>query len=429
MRVAVAQLGARMHYAVPRILEGAGLLERFFTDSYSGDKPLVRAALGAVPRRWRPRPLESWLARNEPALPPARVTSFERLGLAYVGAQRRARGTRNLRAVFAEFGRRFDEAILRHGLGAADTVYGFNGAALELFTEAKRRGLRCILEQTMAPHRFHDRILREELERWPDWQPDLDVPAEGECPLAPREEAEWALADQILCGSEFVVEALAECGGPVETCRVVPYGVDPQRFAVLERQPKPPGEPLRVLFVGEVGLRKGAPYLLEALRALGPEKVEARLAGRLALPPAKLDPYSRVASFLGPVPRTQIRDLYAWADVFVLPSLCEGSATVTYEAMAAGLPVVTTPNAGSIVRDGIDGHIVPPRDPEAIARWLDHYAERPGELAEMRRAARMRSEEFSLAAYAERLVGALSMPRGCQTDPRKTLATQGFPVD
>lgn len=76
--------------------------------------------------------------------------------------------------------------------------------------------------------------------------------------------------------------------------------------------------------------------------------------------------------FLGRVPRAEMKDLYNWADVFVLPSICEGSAMVTYEALLAGIPTITTDNSGSIVRDGIDGAIVPIREIDAIANQLLH---------------------------------------------------------
>ncbi|MCS7017456.1 MAG: hypothetical protein NZM42_15245, partial [Gemmatales bacterium] len=112
-----------MHYAVPRILHDAGLLERFFTDSYSGNKPHICAFLRAVPARLRPRALERWLGRTAPDLPPARVTSFERLGWSYAAAQRRARNSLELRRVYHDFGRRFGRAVIERGLGRADTVY------------------------------------------------------------------------------------------------------------------------------------------------------------------------------------------------------------------------------------------------------------------------------------------------------------------
>ena len=346
MKIAVAQLGARMHYAVPRIFHEAGMLERLFTDSYVGNKPWLEAGLKAVPAAIRPRGVERWLGRREPAIPPEKVTSFEILGLRYARARARARDSLERSHVLAAFAERFNERIIRHGLGDADTVWGFNGAALELFRWAKARGLGCILEQTMAPHRVHHRLMGEERERWPGWQPGLEIPDPEDDPLVAREEEEWRLADLVICGSEFVVEGIRECDGPVAKCRVVPYGVDPGRFRPRAPRPVRRDGRLRVLFAGEVGLRKGAPYLLEALRELGPDKVEARFAGTVVLDPAKLEAYRDVATFPGPVPRWRMPELYAWADVFVLPSVCEGSATVIYEALAAGLPVVCTPYAG-----------------------------------------------------------------------------------
>ena len=108
MRILVAQLGARMHYAVPRIFHEAGLLERFFTDSYSGNKPLWRGTLRTIPRILRPRSVERWLGREEPRIPAEKVTSFEFFGLDYARQQRHAAGTAALARVFADFGRRFN---------------------------------------------------------------------------------------------------------------------------------------------------------------------------------------------------------------------------------------------------------------------------------------------------------------------------------
>jgi glycosyltransferase involved in cell wall biosynthesis len=73
---------------------------------------------------------------------------------------------------------------------------------------------------------------------------------------------------------------------------------------------------------------------------------------------------------VGAVPRSEIAKHYGWADVFVLPTLSEGSANVVYEALAAGLPVITTPNAGSIIRDGGNGFLVPIRDAGKLAEAI-----------------------------------------------------------
>ncbi len=98
---------------------------------------------------------------------------------------------------------------------------------------------------------------------------------------------------------------------------------------------------------------------------------------------------------------------YEWADVFLLPSLCEGSATVVYEALSAGLPVICTFNTGSVVRDNVDGYIVPIRDGEAIAEKLLHLAGHLGIRADMSANAASRAKQFSLTAYRDRLLDAI----------------------
>src|SRR5207245_11203657 len=131
----------------------------------------------------------------------------------------------------------------------------------------------------------------------------------------------------------------------------VRYGIARERFSPRQRGTPHASGKLHILFAGSVNLRKGAQYLLEALQRLNSSQVEARFAGTLALDPARLKPYQRTATFLGSVPRNKMMGLYDWADVFVLPSICEGSALVTYEALASGIPLIATPNTGAWIRE------------------------------------------------------------------------------
>ena len=114
-----------------------------------------------------------------------------------------------------------------------------------------------------------------------------------------------------------------------------------------------------------------------------------------------------ISNFLGHVPRGRIHKEFQQADVFVLPSLAEGSAEVTYEAIAAGEPVVTTRAAGSIVRDDVEGRIVPGRDPEALADALEQLVEDRSARDRMAHAARERARDYTWERYGERLVTAL----------------------
>jgi glycosyltransferase involved in cell wall biosynthesis len=109
---------------------------------------------------------------------------------------------------------------------------------------------------------------------------------------------------------------------------------------------------------------------------------------------------------VGQVPREVVRSEFAQADVFALPTLAEGSALAHLEALACGLPVVTTANAGSRVRDGEDGFVVPLRDASALADRLEQLV-RDRQLREsMSQAARTHAEELSWSHFGELLVGA-----------------------
>jgi glycosyltransferase involved in cell wall biosynthesis len=117
---------------------------------------------------------------------------------------------------------------------------------------------------------------------------------------------------------------------------------------------------------------------------------------------------SKHVELRGIVPRAEMAAEYEWADVFLLPSICEGSATAVYEALAAGLPVVCTENAGSVVRDGIDGFIVPIRDGTAIAKAITTLADNVGMRAAMSESAVARAADFTVERYGKRLLSALS---------------------
>jgi len=402
-RVIVAMLGARRHYAVPRLLQEAGHLERFFTDGYIGNKLWLETMLNIFPATKRPAVIQRLLGRKEDAIPAKKVTSFDWLGLWYARAQRSATKAGSLEDIYDEGARRFAENIRKHGLGNGNVLWGCNDASLELFEYAKRSGIRCILDQISSPKPLEQELTEEEYARWHDW-----VPSGERCirksTLEAREREEWRLADTVIAGSPFLERGLIACGVPAHKIRVVPSGVDLRRFAPTARAAFDGARPLRVLFVGRVSIMKGVPYLLQALNKLGPKLVQARFVGGVHLNREKLSASSNVGNFTGHIPRDSLPEEYRWADVFCFPSITEGSADVTYEALASGLPVVTTPNSGSIVHNGVDGFIVPIRDPDALAEAIGRYALDPDLLAQHQAATLQRRERAGLDRYKADLV-------------------------
>lgn len=375
-RIAIAHLGARKHYQEPILFHEWGVLERFYTDFYAGHGRLTQFLRSPTVFPKLPGALKKGLDRYDPILEKAPVTHFPTFGYQYIQKLKQS-APQQACSIYNWAGKEFCRRIIQHGLGDANTLYGFPVSSLELFEYAKSEGLRCILDQIIAERAFTYELLEAEETVWSDWSITPFQIQAAERELIAREQQEHCLADHIVCGSEFVKESLIAKGIEVDRISVVPLGrlkdeiVPAQRSARLA--PKARGEELRILFAGAVNLRKGIPYLLTALRSLKIPFI-CKAAGGIEIQPERVAEYSDVCEFLGRVPRSQMSELYDWADVFVLPSIVEGSAMVTYEALMSGLPIITTHNAGSLVRHEVDGYIVPVRSADAIAdRLMQSY--------------------------------------------------------
>lgn len=396
-RVLIAQLGARRHYAVPRGLHRAGILGTLVTDACSNIAPWRWLGI-LVPEYRRAKWLPRVMGRSVSGVPKEYIAGLPLFTVQLSpGPHRGERHT----DYWARRNAAFCGAVVRRGFKNADTVYAFNGAALEIFQAAKRLGLRTVLDQTAASWRWNSHLLREEVARWPGWE---DRPAELDCSgvLIEREEAEWELADTIICGSEFCRSTLIESRSSPMKCHVLQYPLSGDERTVRKRQNQ--GNPIRVLFAGTLQLRKGVQYLYQAAQQLASDRIEIRLVGPSLLSFEVREKLASYCDVRGAVPRSQMADHYGWADVFVLPTLSEGSANVCHEAMAAGLPVITTPAAGSLVRNGVDGLIVPERDVDALVNAIACMAASPGMRQIFGNSARARINGYrETELYANRL--------------------------
>lgn len=421
-RVAVVQLGARRHYAVPRALHEAGCLDRLITDACADIWPwrlmrwvperLLLGTLGsmAARRTFLPREKVRWL--------PGFVWSSR------CGTGRRRPSETRLQ-YWVRQNRLFCEQVVREGIGNADAVYMYNGAGLEILQAARSRGVLCVVDQTSAAMRHDARLLGEEARRWPEWVGNGDR-LDGWEAMAKREESEWELADRIICGSQYVVDSIRAVGGPAEKCAVVPYGyeaaevgsqrsavsgqrsaVSSQRSAVSSQRSEVSRGPLRVLFVGTLCLRKGIPYLYEAMKLLKEDPIEFRVVGPSETTEEGIRRLRERAEVLGAVPRSELAAHYAWAGVLVLPTISEGSAGVCNEARSFGVPVVTTAHAGSSVVDGEDGFLVPIRSGDELAGKLRQLASNRDLLPVMASRAIEKAKRQTLAAYGHGLRSAM----------------------
>lgn len=416
----VAQIGARRHYAVPRAFSGAGMLACLYTELHAGH-PLARLMSTTLPAAFRPKSVQSVLARSIDGVQPNLIRTLPWFTLRRLLDRSKNEGPGDSYRRWVTANQSFNRSVVATAFPDASGVYVFNGAGLEILERARSLGLRTIVDQTDAPFEIEERLLDEERQRWPNWERGGIERSDWE-PMAARERAEWDLADAIFCGSDYVSEGVAYAGGPAERCRVIPYGFGTApALAPRDRTAVQSNRELRVLFAGTVCLRKGIQYLGEAARLLNARNIRIRAVGTSALAESAIDSLKKQIELVGSVPRTQMAEQYAWADVVVLPSISEGSANVCYEALAHGVPVITTPNSGSVVRDEREGYIVPIRDADSLADRISRLANDRQLLRAMSDAAVERALEFTWEKYATRLTAAV---RDCKQPTKPIRVSQ-----
>ncbi len=247
----------------------------------------------------------------------------------------------------------------------ADLLVGWSSATLEAIPAAKRHGMKVVIERG-STHIQH--------------QTDVLTRAYDVCHLdfnethpitIEREVAEYEAADAVAVPTRFAADTFVARGIPPEKLLVAPYGVDLERFRPATYRPV--DQPIRILFVGRVGIRKGVPGLLRAFQPIS-NIAELHLIGPVEPEMQELMKRLPMAGVTvhGAVKAKRLPEFYAAADIFCLPSLEEGFPLVLLQAMASGLPVVTTPEAGAadIMTDGREGVIVPSGDGGALTDAL-----------------------------------------------------------
>jgi starch synthase len=187
---------------------------------------------------------------------------------------------------------------------------------------------------------------------------------------------------------------------------VTPYGFPVDAFAAREQRPS---GPFRVISVGTHDLRKGTPYLLEAWRRAAIPDGELHLIGPLRLAKAFVDRYAGSFRHWPHVPKSELSERYAEADLLAFPTLGDGFGLVIQEAMCCGTPVVTTPCGGGpeCITDGVDGWLVPPRDIDALVDRLRAAASDRERTFAMGQAARARAERWTWREAGDAFVRAL----------------------
>ena len=373
------QLGAREHYAVPRALQLGGVLDEFVTDFWFR------------PRRFHPGLADARvIASNIPAL-------FFELKASFA----RENGWR----LISRRNEWFQQQAVGHLKANANgnhTVFAYSYAAKQIFEFARARGWQTVLGQ-IDPGPAEERIVTGLHEtsaiKHTHWEP------------APKAywdnwRDEFLLADQILVNSDWSKDALIAEGIATEKIKVVPVAYEATKDTRSFQRHYPRAfsaeRPLRVLFLGQVNLRKGVAQLLDAVKLLSDEHVEFWFVGPMQIDvPRELRLHPKVRWF-GVAPRVAVDSYYRDADVFILPTLSDGFGLTQLEAQAWKLPVIASRYCGDVVRNGINGVVLGEVSGLGIAEVLREFLRSPEKLSGMSMRAGV-DERFSLRRLAKSL--------------------------
>lgn len=301
---------------------------------------------------------------------------------------------RRVRAAVAQAGAR-----LAGLAGEGGCVVAYEGFALPAFQASQASGATRWLNYPVAHHRQRRLIRDEELAlepsfaaTWPgfdDWGPGHEAQLDREIELA----------DRVLLGSGFAADSFVAQGVPRDKLCVVPYGVDLQTFWPAATAPA--REPFKVIYAGQLTQRKGLSYLLRGYQGFARADSTLTLVGSQVGGPEALRPFAGLFTHVPHQTRAALAQRYRQSHVFVFPTLVEGMPLVVLEAMACGLPVIVTANGpAGIVRDGVDGFIVPQRNAQAVHEKLELLYRDRELCAAMGHSAARRAREFSWQAYA-----------------------------
>jgi len=397
MNVLLAHPGTQYSHQLARQLEQHGLLAAFHTGLAVAADGLAGRACDWLPPRLRRRVAN----RRIEGVPAARLRLYPECELK---ALFHLREVGKDETIIHERNQRFQEAIPQGDLASADVVVGFDTSSWILAERCEKVGVPLVLDQSIAHPDSKIGIYARVRAAYPDWSGDVQprLPA-----VRVAEQIEHERARLIVAASTFTQRSLLEHGVPAARIQINPYGVDSAQFTA---KPAPSSGPLRFVFVGAVTARKGVPLLLEVWEQLRPRDAELWIVGPVADSVRRLLPDQPGLRVLGSVPHREVAGLLRQCDVFVFPSYFEGFGLVILEAMACGLPVITTTaTAGPDVDPACEASwIMEPGDKDTLLAVMDRCLSRPAAARERGKAARCLAERNSWAAYGKRWVDILT---------------------
>ena len=370
------QIGAREHYAMPRALNQDGKLACLITDAWVS----ARSPFKIFPQT-------GLRERFHPALAQAQVYAFNTSLISFEVSQKIQKhlGWAQIIARNQWFQHQAIKKLteLAPQFNTPPILFSYSYAALDIFRFAKKQGWKTVLGQ-IDPGILEERIVSQEYEKHPQYRSKWEA--------APsiywqNWQEECKIADAIIVNSDWSRLLLENAGIEANKLKILPLVYTAPETAKNFIRLYPPSfsknRPLRVLFLGQVILRKGIAYILEAIKFLEGYPIEFWFVGSNQVEvPYYFENHPQIR-WIGHINRSETAQYYQQADLFLFPTLSDGFGLTQLEAQAWQMPIIASSNCGDVVKDGVNGLLLSEVSGEAIAQLLKFCLEHADHLKKL----------------------------------------------
>ncbi len=396
MKVLLAHPGTQHSFHLARELDRQGSLAAFYTGiAFRPD--------GVIARLGRALSTPHRKGIGNRILPDGFSAAIQRRPIGELRALWQLRRGMDEQTVLHRRNESFQRSISDEAIAETNAVIGVDTAGWILADRCRNLGRPFLLDQSIGHPDAKQAMHNEMRSAFPEWTEDSE---QRRLEVRDAEIKEQTDATAIVTASSFAKQTLVENGVPAEKIHVIPYGVDTARFS-LNRSTVP--RPFRFVFVGLLTARKGIPLLLQTWSRLAASGAELWLIGPASDTARTLIPRLNGLRQFGSVSQPEVSRLLSECDIFVFPSFFEGFGLVLLEAMACGLPVITTTaTAGpDIVKEGEDGWVIHPGDLDGLVNAMQRCLDHRDRVSKMGLSARKTAERFTWGAYGDRWVETL----------------------
>ena len=392
------QLGAREHYAIPRVLHSQGKLKYLITDAWVKPRSV-----------WHLSPnfcLSNLKERYDLELKTADIKAHTNSLIAWEILQKYQNNYGWNKIISRN--QWWQKQVIKNLSKIKPTtknitLFVYSYAALDLLKYAKEQGWKTVLGQ-IDPGIIEEKLVFQASKQYPQYQSNLST-----IPLQywSNWREELTLADRIIVNSDWSNRALIQTGVNPDKIKIIPLAYQPPQVVKNTQRVYPQKfnqqRPLKVLFLGQVIIRKGIAAILEAIKLLANRPIEFWFVGEIGIKiPTQLQ-NNRQIKWIGSVSRQTTQKYYQQADIFLFPTLSDGFGLTQLEAQAWGLPIVASEFCGSVVKDRINGLILPNVSGKVIANSLKLCLYNPQLLTQFSQAGYQTISNFNLSNLGQEL--------------------------